>query len=320
MKNFIKISIAKRLILVSLPLLSLSFQSTAVAHVNTHEHPATMSHMNHSAASRKQASQPTMKLSVSQIIKKEGKEIVLIKLTDIKDNKPVTLDDLKEVHTQKIHLLIIDDTLTDYNHVHPQATPEPGIYQFEWSPVRKNVTYRAWADLMPKPTKVQEYIIVDLKTAKNTAVNIARQVSNESTVDGYRFKLSFDQTQLEVGKAAMGKITITDAKGNPVRSLEPVMGAYAHIVGFNDDFKTVVHIHPMGKEPTKSSDRGGPELQFHLEPEKAGFIKMFAQVKINGKEFFAPFGIIVRKKGAAEEQITVHSKAISHAEHRNAHL
>ncbi|WP_332247933.1 hypothetical protein [Legionella tunisiensis] len=144
---------------------------------------------------------------------------------------------------------------------------------------------------MPTKTNRQEYVISNLLHAPQSAIRKTHHLSNESTVDGYTFKLSFDQKQLEVGKPAMGTIHITDTKGNPVRSLEPVMGAYAHIVGFNDDFKTVVHIHPMGTEPQKNSDRGGPELQFHIVPEKVGFVKLYAQVKIRGKELFVPFGI-----------------------------
>ncbi len=51
----------------------------------------------------------------------------------------------------------------------------------------------------------------------------------------------------------------------------------------------------MGKEPIKTSERGGPELQFHVEPNKAGFIKLFAQVQINGKTLFVPFGVTVNR-------------------------
>lgn len=72
----------------------------------------------------------------------------------------------------------------------------------------------------------------------------------------YKFKLEFDNKSLIVNQAVMGKIFITDATNKPVKNLEPVMGAFAHIVGFYDVFKTVAHVHPMGIEPTQASDRG----------------------------------------------------------------
>jgi hypothetical protein len=246
----------------------------------------------------KSTKKATMQLSIQEIIDQKDKKLVLIKLIDTKNNKPIPLSDLIEAHTQKIHLLIIDNNLIDYSHVHPVETNTPGVYQFEWRPTLKNVSYRAWADLLPANTKTQEYVIADLpslKTMKRMEHHINRKPIFESTVDGYTFKLSFNETPLQVGQPAMGKIDIVDVNGKPVHTLEPIMGAYAHIVGFNDDFKTVTHIHPMGKEPTNNAERGGPELQFHIEPNKAGFIKMFAQVQINGKTLFAPFGITVKK-------------------------
>jgi len=54
-----------------------------------------------------------------------------------------------------------------------------------------------------------------------------------------------------------------------------------------------VHVHPMGVEPTKATDRGGPELQFHINPERKGFVKFFAQMNIQGKEIFVPFAVNV---------------------------
>ena len=118
----------------------------------------------------------------------------------------------------------------------------------------------------------------------------------QSTVEGYTFKLSFENENLIVGTPVMGKIIVTNEKGEPVKTLEPVMAAYAHIVGFSENRQSVVHLHPMGAEPTKKTDRGGSELEFHLQPISPGFIKLFAQVKINGKELFAPFGIIIKAK------------------------
>lgn len=235
----------------------------------------------------------TIKLDVRKIEDKGDKKLVQIKLTSIKDNKPITLRDLKEAHTQKVHLLIIDDGLEDYSHVHPKALKEPGLYEFEWNP-KKQGNYRIWADLSPLNTNMQEYVIADLVSGKGKASQINRNNVMESTLDGYKFKLSFDKKVLVAGNPTMGKIIVTDSKWNSVNNLEPIMGAFAHIVGFSDDMKTVVHLHPMGKEPSNTTDRGGAELEFHIEPAKSGFIKLFAQVKINGKELFVPFGVNVK--------------------------
>lgn len=279
-------------LLMSLLLINL-YHSIATAS-NAHYHSVK----NHATQILKSSNNSTIRLSIQEIIDKKNQKLILIKLIDMKNNKPVTSNDLIEAHTQKIHLLIIDDSLTDYSHVHPVETATPGVYQFEWQPTFEKASYRAWADLLPTNTKTQEYVIADFpltKTMKKTENHMDRHPFSESTVNGYTFKLSFDKTPLHAGKPAMGKIDITDAKGKSVHTLEPIMGAYAHIVGFNEDLKTVIHVHPMGKEPIKTSERGGPELQFHVEPNKAGFIKLFAQVQINGKTLFVPFGVTVNR-------------------------
>jgi len=73
------------------------------------------------------------------------------------DGKPITEADLKEVHTQKIHLLVIDQTLDGYVHAHPLPTVELGIYQFSWTP-HKTTTYRMWAGIVPLSTNQQEFV------------------------------------------------------------------------------------------------------------------------------------------------------------------
>lgn len=218
---------------------------------------------------------------------------VQAKLNNIESRDLITDDDLKLVHTKKFHLLVVDSTLTDYQHIHPQATSTRGVYSFEFTP-KMDTGYRAWADITPVKTGKQEFASADL-TPRKPGATLEKKTSMEAMVDGYHFKLSFD-TPPVAGSESMGTITVTDKQGKPVKSLQPVMGAYAHIVGFYDDFHTVVHTHPMGEEPTSESDRGGPDMTFHIEPAKPGYIRIFAQYKINGRDVYAPFGIMVAKQ------------------------
>ncbi|KTD17381.1 hypothetical protein [Legionella jordanis] len=238
-----------------------------------------------------------IQLRITKISNKVGKRIVQFQLRDRQNKRAIALNDLKEVHTQRLHLLIIDDSLSDYSHVHPVAIQKPGYYEFSWKPAKPGAHYRLWADVVPVTSNQQEYIVADL-TAPATGQPLAtidKHSFYTSAVDGYQFQLSFDKPRIEAGKAVMGSIKITDRKGQDVKNLEPIMGAFAHIVGFNEDLMSIVHIHPMGKEPNLASERGGPKLEFHLQPERAGFVKLFAQVKIHGKEMFIPFGVRVER-------------------------
>jgi len=236
-------------------------------------------------------SKPTIHLTLlPQDVLTVGKPTtVLAKLNNIQERRIITNDDLETVHTQPFHLLVVDPTMTDYQHIHPEPTATPGIYSFIFTPHMAG-GYRAWADVTPKATGRQEFAMADL--GKPIGGGVDKTERHEATVGGYHFVLSFDKPPVKDDES-MGTIRIANEKGNPVTSLEPVMGAFGHIVGFYDDFRMVVHTHPMGAEPKNPSDRGGPELMFHLAPTKTGFIKLFAQVKINGKELFVPFGVNV---------------------------
>lgn len=107
--------------------------------------------------------------------------------------------------------------------------------------------------------------------------------------------MSFEGSEITAGQGAMGKIIIRDSNDQPVRDLQPIMGAFAHIVGFMDDFKTVVHMRPLDKEPTDENDRLGTVIHFHLGANVPGFMKLFAQIIIKGQELFVPFSIFIKE-------------------------
>lgn len=218
---------------------------------------------------------------------------VRFRLTQTSSDKPITLDDLKEAHTKKLHLLVIDPTLTDYHHVHPLPAGTPGEYSFTFTPRKPG--YRLWADVIPLVSGKQEYVMMDIGAPESVREKPHRTLSTVSNAEGYTFKLTLEQPLVK-GGASMARIDITDRDGKPLRTLEPVMGAFGHIVGFSEDFHTVAHIHPMGAEPKTAGDRGGPTLALHIEPQAVGFLKLFAQIRIDGKDIFAPFGVMVEAR------------------------
>ena len=73
----------------------------------------------------------------------------------------VRFEELQEVHEARIHLLVIDPSLTDYHHLHPQPTGTPGEFSFAFAP-RRTGPYRVWADVRVAPMHLQEYALVDL--------------------------------------------------------------------------------------------------------------------------------------------------------------
>lgn len=207
----------------------------------------------------------------------------------LRNNQPLTLNDLKEVHTQKIHVLMVDSSLSDYHHIHPLQEKNKNAFVFTFTPKNKG-SYKMWVDITPAEINEQTFIATDIG---NHALDIPvkQEISLKTTIGPYEFTLTPD-SDLTVGNMTMATITVTK-NGKPFTQLEPVMGAYAHVVGFAGDHSSIMHIHPMGKEPETASDRSGPELMLHLEPNKKGFVKLFAQFRIDGQDIFVPFGVHV---------------------------
>ena len=93
------------------------------------------------------------------------------------------------------------------------------------------------------------------------------------------------------------RIRVTGAGGQGFTGLEPVMGAFAHLVGFHEDQATVLHLHPIESRPPSPGERGGPELTFRFFVETPGYYRLFLQVQIGGRSRFVPFGVTVEPSG-----------------------
>jgi hypothetical protein len=224
-----------------------------------------------------------------------GKEVEVKVRMEKADKSPVLYDDLMVMHTQPIHLLIEEPGLGDYHHEHPVATKVPGEYVFSFTP-RKTAPYRIWADLVPNATGVQELPFADLPSDGKAAPIEDTANRFTSTAGGYRFTLTFDSGNhlpTRAGQARPMGITVTAPDGKPVTALEPVMNAFCHLVGFYEDYRTVVHLHPTGGDVVNPEARGGPALGFILFAPRAGFVRLYCQVSIGGKMIFAPFNVNV---------------------------
>ncbi|HET9419318.1 MAG TPA: heavy metal-binding domain-containing protein [Chthoniobacterales bacterium] len=219
-----------------------------------------------------------------------------------KDGRPVELSDLEEAHTRKIHLLIVDSSETDYHHEHPEPVGQ-GEYSFSFTPAREGI-YRVWVDLKPVLTHIQQYSVTDIATAGAPSADPpGNEPENRHTeIDGYKFDLAFDRPVVREKETAAGTLHITGPDGGPCKRLEIVMGAFGHFVGFCEDFLTVLHVHPVQAATLTPESMGGPDLPFYFRSIEPGTVRLFTQVKIDGKDFFPRFVLKVQplRDAAAE--------------------
>ena len=70
------------------------------------------------------------------------------------------------------------------------------------------------------------------------------------------------------------------------------MGALGHVVGFCEDYQTVLHMHPA-KESPASVPNPAQRMHFEVVLPRPGFARLFLQTKLEGRAEFSGFGIDV---------------------------
>lgn len=206
--------------------------------------------------------------------------------------EPVTLEDLQIAHTEKIHLLIIDESLTDYRHQHPMAVETPGYYRFVLRS-RYGGRYSVWGQVVSKATGKTELVKGTVKV-EGRPKPLERIVNSAAADHGYRYELSFDRRRkLRTGETARLKLRITKPDGVPADNLEPVMGAFGALAGFSGDLKAAILSFADGGGAESESSRGGPQLTFPFTPQRPGCWKLWVETKINGFTHLACFGVNV---------------------------
>lgn len=214
-----------------------------------------------------------------------GRESRLILALTTSTGKPVGDRNLLVQHTRKLHLLVVDPTLRDYQHLHPEPAEVEGEWTVAFTP-RLAGTYRVFADFVPVPTGRSLYTGVDLPVA-GEVVEKPVAFSWSADVDGYRFQLT-PAAPLRAGQPADLVFTVL-TPDNGLVPLEPVMDAYAHLVAFDQRNSGFAHLHPVEAALTPFADPTKPVLNFKITIPDAGIYVIWAQVKLAGREVFAPF-------------------------------
>ena len=223
-----------------------------------------------------------------------GREVRAVVTLKTGSGKPIAPEDLLVTHTRRLHLLIVDPTLSDYQHVHPEPGRHPGEWNFAFVP-RLAGEYRIFADFTPAATARGLYSSTDLNVRADRGVTPAEGRPDLTATrverDGVVFELT--STPARAGQPIDLRFAMSRADGGAV-ALEPVMGAFAHLVAFDETRSGFAHLHPTEPELLKKPDAIHPVLNFKLTVPNAGRYVVWAQVNVAGRETFVPFGFVVK--------------------------
>jgi hypothetical protein len=203
--------------------------------------------------------------------------------------KPVKWEEIAVSHTERIHAMVVDRSLEDYQHVHPQPAGPAGHYLVEVTP-RKPGPYSVYLDFIP--------LINSRRTLLETGFEVPgtpdapRPGSSLFHKDGnLGFTFHPKAEQVRAGEEARFQLTVTTDDGSPTR-FSPVMDSYAHVVAFDEAGTGFAHLHPQNPF-VEGQDPLNPDLEFAFLFDKPGYYRVWAQVIINDRQVFAPFDLQV---------------------------
>ncbi len=207
------------------------------------------------------------------------------------NGKPVGPADLLVAHTRKLHLLVVDPTLNDYQHIHPEPGRREGDWVFEMAPDRAG-TYRVFADFTPAATQRGLYASVDF-TVPGDVARVSRTMNTEWQTNG--FNVTLDVPSYFRAKTPADLTFRIESPGTEKRPvpLQPVMGAFAHLVAFDEERSGFAHLHPTETDLTKPPAALKPELHFKVTIPQPGRYVIWAQVNLAGDDAFVPFWVEV---------------------------
>ena len=206
--------------------------------------------------------------------------------------KPIGPADLLVAHTRKLHLMVVDPTLNDYQHLHPEPGAVAGEWTFTLTP-RLAGAYRVFADFTPAATGRGLYASADFDVPGDVAVNM-RILNWTAEHEGLRCEITPDTTPIRADRPVNLAFTLAALDGGPV-ALEPVMDAYAHLVAFDRDRGGFAHLHPRADDPLQPpADPIAPRLDFTLTIPDPGLYVIWAQIAVAGREHFIPFWFEVK--------------------------
>jgi hypothetical protein len=208
--------------------------------------------------------------------------------------------ELAVTHTEKMHVMVIDPSLEDYHHVHPEAVGMDGQYFFDFTPALAG-SYKVFTEIVPLRSRRQAIALSELEVPGRSGTPKFER-STVSLIDGIRFELLTVPKVLETGRDYRLQLGMTDPEGNAI-DLETVMGAKGHMVAFDSVGMGFAHMHPVGSVAAVRTaglgggggfDSGEQDLAFMFNVPNPGWYRLFAQIQVKGKAVFGRFDLRVK--------------------------
>jgi Heavy metal binding domain len=238
-------------------------------------------------------------LSTIPIAPKAGRKVEL-RFNIFHPTKRKQVKEFNILHEMPFHLFVVSQDLVHFDHIHPEKMAD-GSFKIQ-TILPKPGYYKIFCDFFPAGgmPQVSQHNIVTAGYQGDLISSQAHLVPDKSlvkTIDGTQFELKFDPVQPFSGKPAELHYHLKDEKtGEPVRDLQPYLGAWGHTLILSEDATDYLHSHPteMIQEDIERSElRGGPDVVFDTFFPRPGNYRVWSQFQRQGKITTVSFTIEV---------------------------
>ena len=209
------------------------------------------------------------------------------------DGSPLSGKDVALSHTKKIHLLVVNESLNDYHHVHPIADSLfDGIWHFSITP-NLSGKYSVFLDFIPVKSPRRVLLSAEFDVQGEHSEIVKREETLNYSYNDINFSLVKEYVDSDPKEFTLTLHGSSKNDNNVV--FYPVMGAFAHMVAFDENVRGFAHLHPFGENrPLSENETFSGPLSFGFSAPKDGIYRLWAQVKTNkSEEFFIPFDLSV---------------------------
>lgn len=206
---------------------------------------------------------------------------------ELRENKTKSVleSGLETLHEKKIHVLVYDESLTQFFHVHPSE--KKGVWTTESIPFEHNGKYFLWAEgkLNGADKAFNKLLRLKIEGGK-PALPVAKSLTE--TLSGSRGNsiVTLKTSSISAKKEVMPTLEFSRNDGSAPQ-LTPYLGALAHVVIVPLKGDKLIHVHPM--ESGKAN-----ELMMHTTFPTKGDYRIWVQFIDGGELKVVPLAVRIK--------------------------
>lgn len=232
----------------------------------------------------------SMQFTATPSSPKANEEVTLSMTPKLRD-KPTEQVPLDVEHTKKIHLIIVSEDLSWFNHIHPELNADGSYTVKERFPTAGK--YTLFADYKPSGAN---HTVDNLNVTVAGTPPAAKTYGADKLVgaggDGFSVSLTPEGGKFLTNMPMhINGVMMLNGKEVDVNTLEDYLGAKAHMVVVSLADKKYLHVHP--------SVEGG-KFDLHTTFDKTGVYRGWIQYQSKGKVYTSDFVFNVAEGTAAD--------------------